>query len=932
MTTINISLFLVLAGALFMALSLPAARSIRGELFVFSRVRGKWRTAFYLIWLLLFGYLLFDLLLYFKLPFPLELLSGILFFGGAIFVFTIISIFRIDVKARKKVEDKLRESESCFQGIFNSANEAIFIQEPESGALLGVNEKLCEMFRMTHEEAVCNGIANLIQDNTPRSMSEWKERTSAGEPWVFEWTVKDESGSLFWVEGNARVSKISGKALLLVSMRDVTGRKRLEERLARLNACFLGFTDSHDENIRLLTQLCGELMGADCALYNRLEGGTLRTAAHWHLLPDFRMSDKAEGHLCTDIIMQGGGRLYCIRNLPETSYARTDPNIALYALQTYIGMPVKCNDANVGSLCVFFRKDYAADDEDAKFLGILASAVGMEEERGAAAKALSKIHAELESRVSERTAELAAANERLRIDIAEKKKAEEALWKSESILRKLFEAIPDMVAVIDRDLRLLHCNWQGGYEYVPEDKRSGNPHCYDAFYPEKGSPCDKCHALKVFETGGPVAAEKFNPRIGLVEVRAFPIFDDAGEIVMVAEYIRNITEKVRMEEELRKAHKLESLGVLAGGIAHDFNNLLTGILGNISMAKVITDPANKVHKRLDEAEKAVWRARDLTQQLMTFSKGGSPVKKTASIKQIVMDSASFVLRGSNVRCDFKVKGDIWPVEVDEGQISQVINNLIINADQSMVDGGVIEVGIENFNADQENEYPLKEGRYVRISVKDRGVGIPEEHLHRIFDPYFTTKQKGSGLGLATVYSIIKNHDGHIRVESQQSVGTVFDVFIPASKNTIPYTLNGSAPPLSGSGRILVMDDDEIIREVASEILEHLGYEPEVCSDGKEAIRIYQEALAGNTPFSAVIMDLTIPGGMGGREAIKKLREIDNGVVGIVSSGYCNDPILADYSRFGFSGIVEKPYSMEKLGKVLHGLLCSGKENAAPPAN
>lgn len=507
-------------------------------------------------------------------------------------------------------------------------------------------------------------------------------------------------------------------------------------------------------------------------------------------------------------------------------------------------------------------------------------------------------------------------------DITERKQMEEALWKSESILRKVFESIPDMLSVIDRDLRIIHSNWQGGYEYVPEDIRAGSPYCYDAFYPDQGKPCDDCHALKVFRTGRPVTSEKYNPRIGLLEVSAFPIFDDSGDVVMVAECLRNITEKKRLEEELRKAHKLESLGVLAGGIAHDFNNLLAGILGNISLARIMMDPNSNNFKRLDEAEKAVNRARDLTQQLMTFSSGGAPVKKTTSIELIVKDSASFVLRGSNVRCEFAVPENVWPVEVDEGQMNQVINNLIINATQSMVDGGIIEVGIENQIIAPENAMSLTEGRYVKITIRDHGVGIPEQYLHKIYDPYFTTKQKGSGLGLASVYSIIKNHYGYVGVKSKEGAGTTFQIYIPASENELPVITEINELPHAGSGRILVMDDEEIIREVAAAILGHLGYSALVCCDGSEAIELYRQALAIKEPFAAVIIDLTIPGGMGGEETMKKLREIDMGVVGIVSSGYYNDPILSNYRDYGFSGIMLKPYSIGDLGKVLHELLAS----------
>ena len=556
------------------------------------------------------------------------------------------------------------------------------------------------------------------------------------------------------------------------------------------------------------------------------------------------------------------------------------------------------------------------------FLRIIASAIGVGEEHRVAAKALEKAHIELESRVRERTAELAEANERLMIDIAERKKAEAALLKSETILQKVFEVIPDMVAVIDRDLRLIHSNWQGGYEYVPEDIRHAFPFCYDAYYPGRGRPCDNCHTLEVFRTGEPVSSEKFNPRIGLVEVRAFPICDDAGQTVMVAEYVRNITDQRRLEEELRKSHKLESLSVLAGGIAHDFNNLLTGILGNVSMAKKTIDPLSKAVKRLEDAEKAVARSQDLAQQLMTFSKGGAPVKKAAVIEQIVRDSAAFVLRGSNVKCEFAIDDDVWPVEVDEGQMNQVINNLIINADQAMEGGGIVKVRIENQMVAPRNEMALKEGRYVRISIEDQGSGISDAHIHKIFDPYFTTKEHGSGLGLATVYSIIKNHDGFIGVESKEGAGTVFCLYLPSSEVGLPQPEESKAGTPAGSGKVLVMDDEELIREVATDILDYLGYCAVACHDGKAAIELYREAMTAGEPFAAVLMDLTIPGGMGGQETMQRLLELDPDVIGIVSSGYCNDPILSNYGHYGFSGIVEKPYSPDALGNVLHDLLHS----------
>jgi signal transduction histidine kinase len=287
-----------------------------------------------------------------------------------------------------------------------------------------------------------------------------------------------------------------------------------------------------------------------------------------------------------------------------------------------------------------------------------------------------------------------------------------------------------------------------------------------------------------------------------------------------------MTDRRRMEEELIKADKLESIGIVAGGIAHDFNNILTAILGNVSLAKMYATPEDKVFTRRMNAEKAALQAQNLTQQLLTFSKGGALVRRTASIVDLVKDSIDFSMRGSNVRCDLSVAPGVWPVDIDEGRIGQVINNLLINANQAMPDGGLIDVRVENIETDDGTGpfLPLKAGEYVRISVEDHGIGIPEENLQKIFDPYFTTKQKGNGLGLFTCYSIMKKHDGHIAVESSPGVGTTFYVYIPASRQGVLRPKHMSVVQTAGTGRILVMEDEEIIRDVTGEMLSHYGYD------------------------------------------------------------------------------------------------------------
>jgi two-component system cell cycle sensor histidine kinase/response regulator CckA len=399
-----------------------------------------------------------------------------------------------------------------------------------------------------------------------------------------------------------------------------------------------------------------------------------------------------------------------------------------------------------------------------------------------------------------------------------------------------------------------------------------------------------------------------------------PIKDDKGNIIGVVLVFRDITEKRRLEQELIKADKLESVGILAGGIAHDFNNILTAILGSIALAKMYTKPEDKIFQRLRGAETASLRARHLTQQLLTFSKGGAPIKKTAFISELLKDTATFALSGSNVRCKFSIPGDVWPVEVDEGQISQVISNLIINASQAMPEGGMIKARAENIAVDAEQGLPLKEGRYMKISIEDQGIGIPKDHLQKIFDPYFTTKQKGSGLGLATAYSIVRRHDGCIQVKSELGVGSTFHIYLPASSKEalIEKELREGIP--AGEGKILLMDDEELIREVAGEMLEILGYEVEFAKDGAEAIELYKKAKESAHPFDAIILDLTVPGGMGGKETVQELIEIDPEAKAIVSSGYSTDPVMADFKKYGFGAVVAKPYKIKELGEALHKVI------------
>ncbi|MBA7540901.1 Sensor kinase CckA [subsurface metagenome] len=320
------------------------------------------------------------------------------------------------------------------------------------------------------------------------------------------------------------------------------------------------------------------------------------------------------------------------------------------------------------------------------------------------------------------------------------------------------------------------------------------------------------------------------------------------------------------------------------------------------------------------AEKASLQAKDLTYKLLTFAKGGEPVKKTTNIVKLIENTVDFALSSSNVRCDFFLPDDLWPVEVDEGQVNQVIHNIIINADQAMPEGGNSQITAKNIIITKKDNLPLKDGKYVKISIRDQGIGILENHLSKIFDPYFTTKHKGSGLGLSTSYSIIKQHDGYITVDSEVGKGTIVYIYLPSSRTKALIKSDKKEKPISGQGRVLLLEDEEIVGKVVAAMLHRVGYEVTVVREGNRAIELYKKVKESNNPFAVVIMDLTIPGGMGGKETIKELLKIDPEIKAIVSSGYSNDPIMSDFKKYGFKAVITKPYDIEEISRVIHKVI------------
>ncbi len=772
----------------------------------------------------------------------------------------LVGIIR-DITERKRSEERLRESEDRFRSIFEHATDGIMIADPKQKRNIEANQTMCDMLGRTREEILSLRLEDMHPEtDVPRILDLFDRQVRGEISLAPDIPMVRKDGSVIYVDVNSTPVTLGGEPCLLGVFRDITERKRAVEALKTR------------ERQLAESQRIGHIGSWE---HNLQSGQVFWSDELFRLLGLEPGKDPADFNMFLAMLHPDDQPL----------------------LRAAVGKTLREKKP--------FSIEYRFVRRDGSSRIIHAQAELLPDAAG-------------EPVILSGTAQ----------DITDRKRTEEKIRQSEQFIRSILDTVDEGFIVIDRDYHIITANKAYcGQTGLPCDEVIGK-HCFEISH-GSSRPCyeegEECAVRQTFATGEvQTALHKHRDHDGhllYVETKGFPIKDGSGGVTSVIETINNITEKHLLEEERLKMQKLESIGTLAGGIAHDFNNLLQGVFGYIAMAKLSIDRKGHALEMLEQAERAVHQSVSLTSQLLTFSKGGKPVKRQVSLAPIVENATKFALSGSRSDYRLSIPSDLWDVDADSGQVSQVIQNIVLNADQAMPSGGVVRITARNLRASDENFHPALAPRdCVVIEVRDTGVGIPAQNLEKIFDPYFTTKEKGSGLGLATSYSIIKNHDGRIDVSSTVGEGSTFAIYLPAAKKA---SVAKAMQPALSSGRhvrVLVMDDEEVVRKVAGELIRVLGHDAEFAANGEEAVTKFRAALDAGRPFDIVILDLTVRGGMGGAQTVKKLREIDPGVPAVMSSGYSDDSAVADFQDHGFQAFLQKPYDFKELNDVLNAVL------------
>jgi len=830
--------------------------------------------------------------------------------------------FVIDTSERKRAEEALRESEEKYRQLFLTESDALVLLYTDTGEIIDVNDAMLDMYGYSRQELLKLKITDISAEPelTWKTFQEHADKGSGKVPLRYH---KKKDGTAFPAEVSASTFMLRGRQVLCGEIRDISDRLQTEEELRKYRYMLEGLvaertTELEDSNRKLKQEI---------RFRKRVEQA-LREGEE-------RFRTVFEGSLDAIILAD-----------PETGEI-LDANPTASDL---VSMP---HEEIVGLPYFNLVAPGAEDYVEEMFRNVA------RDETPGQPREIPVQRADGSRILFEGLGQIIQIDGRpvalivLR-DITERKEVENALRESETRYRRLFDESPVALWEVDassvkacveklldagvKDLtayfedhpqevlsafmkgRIINTN-RANLELFGADSKGDFLSGIPSIATEESYRLSGKELVAIAEGKTESEARDVNVRTLKGEEKYIcyrwsvaPGHERTFERVLVS--VMDVTERKQTEQELQKIQKLESLGVLAGGIAHDFNNILTAITTNLSMARLYGDLRDDISEMLADAEKASMRAQGLTQQLLAFAKGGTPIKNPASISRLIRTTATFSLSGSNVRCEFSLPDDLWLAEIDEGQIGQVLQNLIINADQAMPRGGTLCIAAENIVVREKDSLPLKKGLYLRISVTDQGIGVSRKDMPSIFDPFFTTKQKGSGLGLATAFSVVNNHEGHIEVESRVEEGTTFYVYLPALGRTSEQRGRERKRLIKGEGKILLVDDEEIIWRAAGEALTRMGYEVQFAKDGAAGIQLYQEEMDAHRPFHAVIMDLTIPGGMGGKEAVGEILQIDPDAKIIASSGYSNDPVMSNFREYGFCGIITKPYRIEELGELL----------------
>jgi two-component system, cell cycle sensor histidine kinase and response regulator CckA len=785
-----------------------------------------------------------------------------------------------EIEERRQTEGALRESEARFRAIVGAVPVVIyeFRQLPSGRSFSFVGDKIIELAGISAEAMVADAdtFFNLLHPDD-------RDATLAASDWAvandsrlnLEFRIVKPCGSIRWILANAlpQGGRQGSEAVWCGCLEDITDRKQAD----------LALRESQQQLLDIIAFL------PDATLVVGKDGRVLA----WNRAMEVMTGVKAE-----DMIGKGNYE-YALPFYGERRPILID--IALHPgranRQLYSGLQQEA-DVTYGEACTDGlhphkkQKNYFA-----------ATASVLRDSKG----------------------EVTAAIECIR-DSTERLLAERLLRESEATLRSLMDSMPAGVWWFNEagDVEYLNARFADMFGYSLEEIPTvGDWLRYVYPDPELRATHAKSRDALIAEarrSGTPVPPQETVVTCRDGGVRHIIVNTQFSQ-GRTLEILTDITEQEFIHNELMKVQKMESLGVLAGGIAHDFNNILTGIMGNISFAQMVLVEGSEARQPLQNAEKASQRAAELAHQLLTFAKGGQPIKKIVSVRHLVKEAVSLSLRGTNVQGNITLPAELQDIEADAGQMNQAFNNIVINAAHAMSDGGILEVNGENVLLESGNKLSLPPGTYVRLDFRDEGCGIHQADLKNIFDPYFTTKSGGNGLGLASTLSIVRNHGGHILVQSEVGVGTSFTFYLP-STTEVPApceTKKTGAHEHHAGGRVLVMDDEEMLRELSTQILSYLGYQVTTCANGEQAIELYASGQQSGTPYLAVIMDLTIPGGMGGKEAAQHILSFDPGAKLIVSSGYSNDLALSDYSNYGFCGAVVKPYKVSELADTLDSI-------------